>query len=157
MNNDRFSTDATAQFVLSYELLALLRWLVENGQDDLEALVHQAIGAGLDKELKNKRHGGESQEEALEEMQQGIVDFFTALEVFMLEAMHKQMKQRARENDLLATVDQIDMNLYDTVTVETSLEKAASAIERKPTADPKELLFRELLRRWRPNKKSASN
>jgi hypothetical protein len=157
MNNDKFSTDATAQFVLSYELLALLRWLVENGQDDLEALVHKAISTGLDKELKNKRHGGESQEEALEEMQQGIVDFFTALEVFMLEAMHKQMKQRARENDLLATVDQIDMNLYDMVTVETSLEKAASAIERKPTADPKELLFKELLRRWRPNKKSTAN
>lgn len=156
MSKKNMPTDASAQFVLSYELLALLRWLVENEQEKLEHIIHDAIKNGLDKEIKQSKHIA-SQEEALDEMQHTIVEFFTALEVFMLEAMHKQIKQRARENDLLATVDHIDMSMYDTATVETSLENAASQIEQKPEANPKELLFKELLRRWRPDKDIGSN
>ena len=156
MNDKKRIPETDSQFVLSYELLSLLRWLVEHGQEDLESIVHKAINSGLDKELKKKKFT-QNQEDTLEEMQHGIVDFFTTMEVFMLEAMHTQLKKRARAQNLQPTVDHIDMNAYDTATVETSLENATNQLERTPNANPKELLFKELLRRWRPTKKNSTN
>jgi len=156
MNDDSFYTsDADSQFVLSYELISLLRWLMDHDEDKLKKIVSHALSSGLHEELQRDSTVVDTNE--LEEIQESIIDFFGILEAIFLEAMHEHAVKKALEKNLMPSIDQIDSTVCDNATVRFSVEKATSDIEKKPEEDPKDLLFKELLRRWKPDKKSVLN
>ena len=72
------------------------------------------------------------------------------LDALIIETMNEQAVQRAMEKNLLPAIDQIDSNECDNATVRFSIEKATSKYEHNPKENPKELLFKELLKRWKP-------
>ena len=77
MNNNQFSNDNT-QFVLSYEVLCLLRWLVENDVEKLKKIVAKALSSGLTQEIHLARENAQTpkQEEQMEDVQYSILEFF---------------------------------------------------------------------------------
>ena len=52
----------------------------------------------------------------------------------------------------MPTIDHIDSTICDDATVRSSVEKATAKSEQHPKANAQELLFKELLKRWKPSK-----
>lgn len=143
------------QFVISYELLCLLRWLVEHDAEKIKKLVTKALSHGLKHEIKKIDHGGN--EHNAEDIQHSIIDFFTMLETVLLESLNEYAVQKATEKNLMPTIEHIDMSICDDATVRSSLEHASTKIERSSSKDAQEVLLKELLRRWKPTKKAIVN
>ena len=66
MNNNEVSNDN--QFVLSYELLALLRWLAEYDVEKLKKLISKAVASGLKDQVSRLRES-RNEEQTLEVIQ----------------------------------------------------------------------------------------
>lgn len=144
---------ANNQFVISYELLYLLQWIVEHGSQELKQLVGKALAAGL-----RERMHMDAEMHITEEMQEySIVDFFSLLESLLIETINEQAMLKAHEKNLLPALDHIDSTVCDTATVRSSLEKATTKMNKHPDANAQQLLFEELLKRWKPNKKATMN
>ncbi len=144
-----------AQFVLSYELLALLRWLVDHDADKLKKIIGKGLRSGLQEVLHTLDHTEDA--EILNEMQHSITDFLHLLEKLLSETMSEEVQEKARQQKLLPTVDHIDTNQCDNNTVQSSLEKTTSTLMDNPNANAKELLYKELLKRWKPVDKNIKN
>lgn len=143
-----------SQLTLSYELLYLLQWLIDNEPEKLKFLIADALEDGLAEELKKINSG---EQHVSEEIQNGIVDFFSLLELLLHESINEQLMKRVMEKKLMPALDHIDGTECDNATVQFSVEKATSKFEREPEKNPQELLFKELLRCWKPSKKTVSN
>lgn len=156
MTKKKMLPQDNSQFVLSFELLCLLRWLVECEGDKFKKLINKAMQSGLKEELRyiQKAHVDEA---LMEDVQHSIVEFFGMLEALIADAINEQAIQTALEKNLMPTIDQIDSNVCDDATLRSSLEKATSKIEMNPKENPKEVLFKELLKRWKPHNKNMMN
>jgi len=155
INNDGFSNESNGQFVLSYELLCLFRWLVEYHGDDLKPIIAKALAAGLQDELASIDRTEQLPE--IEDVQFSIVDFFSLLEELLLDGIDESVDQQAQEQDLLPSIDKIDTTVCDNETVRFSLEKATSLMKDDPSINAKKVLFEELLKRWKPHNASILN
>lgn len=139
-----------AQFVLSYELLCLLQWLVSNDEERLRKIIQKAYLAGLYKELDHLEHNARNLQH-LEQMQESVIDFLNMLEQQLATVMQEQTQIRAQHHNLMPSIDKLDVNECDDATVQHSLEKATARAERSPQTNTKTLLFEEFLRRWKPH------
>ena len=157
MNNDSFYSNSNTdnQFVLSYELICLLQWLMDHDDHKLKKIVADALASGLKKKFRKNNRLNDTM--SLEDIQESIVDFFGMLEDLILESLNEQAVKKALEKNLMPSIDHIDATECDDATLRFSIEKATSSIEKNPQENPKELLFKELLRRWKPNKKNVFN
>jgi hypothetical protein len=155
MNNDSFSHDSNSQFALSYELLNLLKWLGNNDADKLKKLITKAIAHGLHDEIQ--KVNTLSDPNLLEEMHHSIIDFFELLDTILFDAINEHVQQKAREKNLLPTIDHIDSSLLDHETVRSSIEKTTKKLDLHPNINPKEQLFKELLKKWKPLNKQSMN
>lgn len=152
--NDSFNNNENShnQFVLSYELLALLQWLAEHEGEKLKKIINKAVASGLLDEIQ--RYKGLADAHAAEEIQHGIVEFFGVLEALLMETVNEHTMQDALEKNLMPAIDQIDSTVCDNATIRFSIEKATSKLNKSPEQNPEEVLFKELLRCWKPaNKK----
>lgn len=136
------------QFVITYELLALIVWIIEHEDRLLEKLVKKAFASGLKDAIKKNEQIDDTQ--LLEEAQQAIIDFFGILESHMLDALHQQSIKRALEKNLFPSIDKIDTSTCDDIMVRTSIEKAIN-IPNASQETAKETLYKELLKQWKPN------
>lgn len=153
MNDETFS-HGQGQFVVSYELLGLLKWLVENDAHKLKKIISKALSSGLRKELRNTEH---LQREDLEEIHHSILEFLSLLEVLLHESMNEDAVKQAVEKKLMPAIDQVDSTLYDDDSLRSSIAKAAAKVETNPELNPKEILYEELLKQWKPAKKTLQN
>ena len=160
MDNNSFSNDNT-QFVLSFELLYLLRWLVEHDAEKLKKLVSKALAAGLKEEISEarelKKNNATNEEHLIEDIQHSIIEFFGILETLLVETLNEQEDQRIIQRNLMPEIDQIDTTFCDDTIVRTSIEKATAKLEHNSKQNPKELLLKELLRLWKPANKNSMN
>ena len=153
MENNNTSQN-TSQFVLSYELLSLLQWMVEHDTYKLKRIIAQGLNAGLRHHIKRPSY---QDAHNLETAQYTIVEFFGVLETIMLETLHEQSIASVVEKNLIPALDHIDTKYCDEASVRLSIEKAISSFETNPQSNPQEVLFKELLRRSKPGKKSRAH
>jgi hypothetical protein len=148
MNNDSFSHDNIAQFALSYELLHLLKWLEQHDIEKLEKIISKAVSQGLHEEMQRTRT--HSNHNILEEMHHGIIDFFEIMDTLLHNAIHKHIEKKAKEKNLLPTLDHFDASLLDHEIMRTSIENTTKQLDAHPHINPKEQLCKELLKQWNP-------
>lgn len=143
------------QFTISYELLCLLRWLSQHDVDKLKKLVTKALDNGLQEDIKKVEAYSKvnSESDMLEEVQHSILDFFTLMESLLLVALNEETAKKAVKQNLMPAIDHIDAAACDDETVRYSVERATSKAEQKPGQNAQELLFEELLKRWKPSKR----
>lgn len=151
-NNNNHSNDN--QFVISYELICLLQWILEHESEQLKKLVQRALQSGLHSSM----HADDHQEApALEDIQEIIIDFFELCSTLMAEVEHEQSVKKAIAKNLMPAIDQIDHQQCDGDTLRSSIDKTAAQLDNKPNASAREVLYKELLKQWKPNKKVAVN
>ncbi len=143
-----------SQCVISYRLLKLLQWLVEHEQEGLKALVVKSIYAGVDL-ISEKAVSHERELE--DELQQSVVDYFSLLEILVSEVIDEDDLRQTIQRQLVPALDRIDNSFCDSETVASTVEKVVS----KPVVYSKEVMkqvvFKELLKRWKPIKKSFAH
>lgn len=142
------------QLTVSYELLYLVQWLLENESDELKKLINHALENGLKQDLQTATN---SELKNTEDIQYSIVDFLSLLETLLHENISEQNMRRIMEKKLMPAIDNIDNKECDKATVDFSVEKATSKIENNPEQNPQEILFKELLKCWKPNKKTITH
>lgn len=137
------------QCAISYRLLKLLQWLAENEQEELKKLITKAVTQGLN----TCSTVITATEDNLEhELQESIVDFFALMETLLSEIAHEDELKQAMQRQLIPALDHIDSSICDTATVASSVAKATSNFDDN-SENIKQILFKELLKRWKPSKK----
>lgn len=145
--------DKDEQFVISYELLCLLRWLVENDADKLKKMIERAAIRGLTEKIEQIRTYSDSK--ALEDAHENMFEFFNVLESMLADTIQEQIANQAFERQLMPAIEQIDTTACDDNIVQISLEKAHSKIAHNPDKNPQDILLKEILKNWKPSKKQA--
>lgn len=139
-------------FVVSYELLQLLEWLMHHEQDAIKKIIARALNEGFTPSLLHK-----DEQETAEHMKQHVVDFFALLEILLSETLQEKEAQTVVAHNLLPALDHIDSRHYDPESMAASIAKAQGALQRKATKNAHDILYKELLKRWRPAKNSLLN
>lgn len=154
--NDSLTThEQDEQFMVSYELLCLLKWLTENNGDLFKSIIITALRNGLKDRLYKLQHYNEIP--SMEEMQHIMVEFFGMMETILTESVTEEMVKQAVEKKLMPAIDRIDSSVCDDTVVRFSMEKAAQESDADNQKQAQQLLFEELLKRWNPNKKNVVN
>lgn len=153
MNNDSFSHDNNSQFALSYELLHLLKWLGQHDTDKLKKIISKAVAHGLHDNIQKPTSSTDPN--ILEEMHHGIIDFFEILDTLLGDAISNHVEQKAREKNLLPTIDHFDSSLLDDDTLRSSVENTTKKLELNPHMNAKEQLCKEFLKKWKPLNKQS--
>jgi hypothetical protein len=138
------------QFAISYELLQLLEWLLEHEQEALKKLIAKALVQGL----YEKAHIRTTT--SPEELQQTVVDFFNVMEQTLYELMNQHEVQNLLQKSSMPFLDHLDTTLYTPATMQQSVAKAITASKNKGKS-AQEILFKELLKRWKPHKKLSTH
>lgn len=151
MTNTSFfsAQEADDQFVISYEMLCLLRWFAEYEGTKLKRIINKALVSGLNKQMQKSENSSDLFD--IEEAQQSIIDFFCTLETIMTEALNEQAMQKAIENNLIPAIEHIDSSVCDDSMVRFSVEKASTK-SNGSKENPQELFYKEILKRWKPRK-----
>lgn len=140
------------QCTLSYELLIVLQWLVDNEAPRLKKMLQKGLASGLQEKLQHHTAA-----QNVDEMHDSIIEFFGLLETLLIESTNEKTMQQALEKNLMPAIDQIDASVCDNATVRFSVEKATSKNGLKHGESAQEALFRELLRNWKPHNKKDLN
>ena len=138
-------------FVVSYELLNLLEWLVNHEQENLEKLIRYAIKHGFT--TKNTHF---SSDDDARELQTAVINFLGIVDVMLQEASNENDVEGVLQRSMIPALKNIDFADYDSSSIATSIARATEAVATKRKAvDSKDVFCRELLRRWKPHKKKA--
>ncbi len=153
MNSNLFDIDNQCE--LSYELLHLLKWLIEHESPTLKKMVARALRNGLREELHSSN--AFVSDVTSEAVQTSIVDFLDLIDALLHETISESSIKRALEQNLMPAINKIDSTICDKATLQGSLDKTTDHLEHHPNANGKELLFKEILKRWKPNTKKMKN
>lgn len=156
MSTNKLHNNNGGQFILSYELLYLLQWLIEHEAEALKKIIVRAVRQGFKDHPSTQ---GDSIELHVSDahIQNSIAEFLGLLDLLLIEARNEQDIKKTLERNLIPALNQIDSTMCATETVETSLARASSKIEDHPDENLKDALLKELIKRWKPDKKCLMN
>jgi hypothetical protein len=158
--HDYLKFDESEQCVLSYELVQLLRWLIEHEQTSLRTLVTKALKKDFVKSIKEAdSQTGSSKAPSPGEVRAIIIEFLHCVDLLLIDAIVIDKTSQQEQKRLLPAISQIDQTAYEQGSIRTSIEKAHRKISQQTSeAEAQEKLFKELLRSWKPVKqRQASN
>lgn len=145
MNNEN-------NFVVSIELLLLVQWLLEHERESLKKLVVKALQHGLLQELQTPRDNLN-----YDDLQQSIIDLFNYLEDSVSTLMPQYDVDQVIQRAMIPAIDHIDKQQCDQEALEASIAKASTNLTSVPKQELKDILCKELLKQWKPQKKSLQH
>lgn len=147
--------DKDEQFAISYELLCLLRWLVEHDSDRLKKMISRAVAKGLNEKIQHIQSYND--QEALEDAHDNMIEFFSTLEAMLIETIQEQTVMQCSQKRLMPAIEHIDTTACEDSLVQESIEKINTQIGRSSNENVQELLLREILKNWKPVKKNVAH
>jgi len=138
------------QFIVSYELLYILQWLLTYEQDAFAKLVQKSFVKGS--QATNNSQQDYDQTEESEYLQNSVVDFFSFLEQEVAKASNQESIQHILQKNLLQTLDHIDPTIFDPAIVQSSMIMTAEKIHPQKNHQAKDFFLKELLKQWHPKK-----
>ena len=141
------------QIVLSYELLQLMDWLMKYEPEGLKKLISKAFKRGLSRTFSRTIDSQNLSALSADT----VANFISLLEVLLVEAGSEQENKSSLNRDLLPELGHIDLSNCHYSVIQSSAEVAFSKKEKNPNENTQELLYKELLKRWKPHKKQYEN
>jgi len=138
------------QFIVSYELLHILQWLLTYEKEAFTDLVQQAYIQGT----QNLEHNSDLYEQMEESdyLQNSVLDFFSFLEKEVGSIASAESVKHIMQKNLLKTLDHIDPKVFDPVIIRESMQLTAEKVHPKRNYQAKDLFLKELLKKWHPKK-----
>lgn len=153
---DSFNTN-NGQFVLSYELLYLLQWLVDHEAEALKKIIARAVRQGFRDSIE-KTHDTIELQTSDAHIQNSIADFLSLLDVLLIETTTEHGVKKNVERNLIPALNHLDATICTNEMVESSLVKASSKLDEDSSKESlQDALLKEILRQWKPDKKSVLN
>lgn len=139
------------EIVLSFELLVLINWLMQNEKQHLSNLLKHALKNGLSEEFEKISNADNI--EINEQFYTTVIGFLMFLEDNLLENL-SQVKIDKNEKDniipILKKIDLRDINIKPIF----STSKQEKNINQKKSTD---VLFQQVLKSWKPGKNDLLN
>lgn len=152
----------TTQISLSLELMCLINWLVKNEKTLLNSLVKQAVAHGLIDELQQLDQV--DPQHAADELYLTIFDFLDHLEQALIKNLETVQVDIKTKDAILPSLQKIEGSSLDFKTMWQSMQQTKARISKKNAnsltphiKNPKDILFEEILKNWKPNKKETIN
>jgi len=137
------------QFLITPELIQLMSWICQYESEAIKNIIARALSQGM----KNNKLENYASFSSIDEMQHSLANFINMFEILLDEAINERARKNATQHNLLPALEQIDSSSCGESIIKSSLAMATSKIERNPSTNPKEIFFKELLKRWAPHKK----
>lgn len=141
------------QFVISYELLHLLHWIVKYEPKMLKELLTRSFLQGIEESLE-KNNGMYAQLSSSEDMHNSIMDFLNFAENHVNAISSTEPVQQVMNKSMMPVMNRVDAQSVDYETVKSSF---LTAVEKgkisEDTSASKQQFCKELLRQWKPGKK----
>lgn len=137
------------QFIVSYELLYILQWLITYEKEAFTQLVHKAFTQGS--QATNNIEATDQFEEA-EYLQNSVIDFFSFLEEEVDNAAEHASMEHIMQTNLLKTLDHIDPKIFDPAIIKASMVATAEKVRPQHNHQAKDYFLKQLLKKWTPKK-----
>jgi len=138
------------QFVVSYELLHILQWLLTYEKEAFTKLVQRAYVQGSES-LKENSELYEQMEES-EYLQNSVLDFFSFLEQEVSLVASAESIKNIMQKKLLKTLDHIDPKVFDPAIIQKSMQVTAEKVHPQQNDLAKDYFLKQLLKKWHPKK-----
>ena len=148
MNHKTF-LESDDQFIVSYELLYILQWLMTYEKEAFSQLVHKAFIQGSQE--SDERDTYDQIEEA-EYLQSSVIDFFSFLEEEVENVAQAESIKHIMQKNLVKTLDHIDPKLFDPAVIKASMMATAEKLHPQRNHLAKDLFLKQLLKKWQPKK-----
>lgn len=135
------------QFVLSHELIELMQWIIQYNPEGLKKVIEIAISRAENSKLKSNKKDFSDMCDS-QELQNDVIDFFSLMEICLYEIHNKQNEEKILQKHIIPAMDHVDTSMYD-----PALLKSCATTAAQSAKNPKEVFLKELLKRWKPNKK----
>lgn len=152
-----FNNNNNGQFVLSYELLYLLQWLVDHEAESLKKIIARAVRQGFRDSIADKSNDTIELQSSDAQIQNSIADFLSLLDILLIETTNEHGVKKSLERNMIPALNQIDSTICNNETVESSLVKASSKLNHDSNEKLQDALLKEILKQWKPDKKSLMN
>jgi hypothetical protein len=139
--------------VLSFELLVLVNWLMQNEKPMLSNLVKHALKNGLAQELEKISNTDDI--EVNEQFYTTIISFLLFMEDSLIDCLSHVNINEETQDDMLPVLKKIDMqniNIKPTFSVAKK-----SKTQNISTEETKDVLLQQILKSWKPNKNDLLN
>lgn len=146
-----FDTNHT-QCTLSYELLKLMQWWITQEPAILKRMISYSLENGLRDYLKSHNDMDAFKEQA--SLHHNIIDFFSCIETLLNQSLEEHRAQDSLQRQLIPAAHNIDGLSSRGPTIKESLAQATKQYLQEEGDSPRELLFKELLKRWKPSRKT---
>ena len=137
------------QFIVSYELLYILQWLMTYEKEAFTHLVHKAFAQGSQ---ATQNLEVVNQTEEAEYLQNSVIDFFSFLEEEVEQACENESMKHIMQQNLLKTLDHIDPKLFDPAIIKASMVATAEKVRPQHNHQAKDYFLKQLLKKWTPKK-----
>lgn len=137
------------QFIVSYELLYILQWLMTYEKEAFSQLIHKAFVQGSE---ASDVHVTSDQHEEAEYLQSSVIDFFSFLEQEVETVAQAESMKHIMQKNLLKTLDHIDPNLFDPAIIKASMMATAEKLNPQRNHQAKDYFLKQLLKKWQPKK-----
>jgi len=141
------------QCTLSFELLKLMQWWITQEPGILKKMITNSLENGLRDYLKAHNDMDAFKEQAA--LHHNIVDFFSCIETLLNQSLEEHKAHDALQRQLIPDAHNIDGISLRGPTIKESLAHATQQYLQKQDQSPRQLLFKEVLKRWKPSKKTS--
>ena len=145
--NFQNNSNGNDQFIISKELINLMQNIIDLYSESFKEVIAQA----------QKNTNPQNPEFDLKDAQDTILEFLNLMEMLSYEIKHENIVTQHLQLQLMPSINHIDQTTCDEDTVISSIEDATDQMEKNPKANPQELLYKELLKRWTPTKNTVKH
>jgi len=157
MEHSHEKTSAANQLVISHELLHLLEWLIENEQETLKKLISKALKSGYQFKTSSEHEGKKPTSITDEKAHDHIITFLELMDLLLSEVTQEYDTTQHRLTRFHhPALDHIDSSICGAETISQSVAYA-SKCKSSSTKVTQDILLKELLKRWKPAKKTFIN
>src|SRR3989339_1016648 len=140
------------QFIVSYELLHILQWLLTYEKEAFTQLVEQAYMQGSQNINNSNDNDFDEQTEESEYLQNSVLDFFNFLEKEVTLIANAESIKHIMQKNLLKTLDHIDPKVFDPAIIQESMQVTAEKVNPERNHQAKDYFLKALLKKWHPKK-----
>ncbi|HBS48514.1 TPA: hypothetical protein DEO28_01270 [Candidatus Dependentiae bacterium] len=147
----------SSSLLLSFELIYLIDWLLNNERTKVKLLIKNAVDKGLGNELR----GMDPKIAAIrnDELQLSFLDFLDFLEDTLNETLKTDLQKNLNlKENISSELKKLNISNVDSKTLWVSINQAELEVLKKlnkgleDKVDSKEILLEKILKNWHPTK-----
>ncbi len=142
-----------SDIVLSFELLVLINWLMQNERPMLNNLIKHALKNGLAEEFE--KISGIDNIEVNEQFYTTVISFLLFMEDGLVQNLSKIKIDKNSKDDIFPVLNKIDMKNINIKPIFSGAKHSSTA--NSDTEESKNILFHQILKNWKPNKNDLLN